>query len=94
VALEAGACGTPVVAARVGGLQTIVDDGVTGRLVEERTGPAWADAIRPIIDQPEYADALGDAAARRAEGYAWKTTAARLALRLAELAERTPVSCS
>jgi D-inositol-3-phosphate glycosyltransferase len=93
VALEAGACGTPVVASRVGGLQTIIDDGVTGRLVEPRSGSAWAEAISPILDHPDVASAMGSAAALRAERYAWKTTAARLKARLAELAERTPVSC-
>ena len=45
VALEAAACGTPVVASNVGGLRIVVDDGVTGLLVDERDPRAFADAI-------------------------------------------------
>ncbi len=93
VALEAGACGTPVVASRVGGLQTIVDDGVTGRLVEERTGEAWAAAIDPILADDGLRRRMGEAAARRAQRYAWSSTAERLEARLVGLADRRPVTC-
>jgi D-inositol-3-phosphate glycosyltransferase len=94
VALEAGACGTPVVASRVGGLQTIVDDGVTGRLVEERTGAAWAAAIGPILADDGLRRRMGAAAAVRAGRYAWSATAERLESRVAWLADRQPVSCA
>ena len=49
VALEAAACGTPVVAANVGGLRLLVDDGVTGYLVDERDPPAYAALIDRVL---------------------------------------------
>ena len=48
VALEAAACGTPVVAAAVGGLQSLVDDGVTGFLVDSRDPTDYAAPIERV----------------------------------------------
>ncbi len=57
VALEAAACGTPVVAANVGGLRLLVDDGVTGYLVEERDPHAYATHDRPRVARRQRRDA-------------------------------------
>lgn len=94
VALEAAACGTPVVAASVGGLRTLVDHGRTGLLVDSRDPVDFADAVAKIIDHPDYADRLGRAAAERARSYTWSTAAARLRRIYADLVTRVPVDCA
>lgn len=94
VALEAGACGTPVVAAAVGGLLTLVDDGLTGFLVDSRDPGDYASAIDDLLSHRDRADAMGEAAALRARNYTWSTTAARLRRLYADLTTRAPVSCS
>ena len=66
VALEAAACGTPVVASAVGGLTTLVDDGRTGFLVEDPTPDAYADAVRRVFDEPLRAERLSTASVLRA----------------------------
>lgn len=94
VALEAGACGTPVVAAAVGGLRTLVDDGVTGLLIDTREPAEYAAAVASILDTPRLATAMSVAAAERARQYTWSTTAARLRRLYADLTVREPVSCT
>lgn len=94
VALEAGACGTPVVASAVGGLTTLVDDGVTGFLVETRDAAAFADAAASILNDPLLAASMGDAAARRAARYTWPATAGRLRRLVADLTSRDLVDCT
>ena len=59
VALEAAACGTPVVAANVGGLATLVDPGITGFLVEGRDPAVYAGHVAWLLDDPEAARAMG-----------------------------------
>ncbi|MDX6323681.1 MAG: D-inositol-3-phosphate glycosyltransferase [Nocardioidaceae bacterium] len=75
VAIEASAVGTPVVAAAVGGLSTVVRDGWTGLLVEGHDPADYALAIERIIHAPAYRDELGTAAAAHARGFAWERTA-------------------
>ena len=94
VALEAAACGVPVVASAVGGLRTLVDDGVTGLLVEDRDPAAWARAIDRLLDEPEKAAWMGAAAAADARRYSWSTTAGRLRRLYADLRARALVECS
>ncbi len=53
VALESSACGTPVVASGVGGLTTLIDEGVTGYLLPERDASAWADAVERVLDSED-----------------------------------------
>ena len=78
VALEAQACGTPVVAARVGGLTTTVVDGVTGLLVDGHGPRAYADAIdRLLADRGTHA-AMSAKAVVHAAGFTWQSTADRL----------------
>jgi D-inositol-3-phosphate glycosyltransferase len=93
VALEAAACGTPVVAAAVGGLLTLVDDGVTGVLVEGREPTAFASAIDDLLSDTAYAERLGLAAAAKAKGYTWSTTAGRLRRIYGDLVARGLVEC-
>jgi len=76
VALEAQACGTPVVAAAVGGLPVAVRDGETGLLVQGHEPRAWAAALRRLIDEPGLSDRLGAAAARHAAAFGWAGAAA------------------
>ncbi len=94
VALEAAACGRPVVAAAVGGLRTLVDDGVTGYLLEERDPAAYADRIARILEDPVHAAELGAAAAMAAGRYPWSGLAGRLRRVYLDLVEaRSPVQC-
>lgn len=78
VALEAAACGTPVVASAVGGLTTLVDDGRTGFLVDEANPVAYAERVERIVAEPLLAERLATAAVLRAREYTWREAAARL----------------
>ncbi|GAB3310373.1 D-inositol-3-phosphate glycosyltransferase [Geodermatophilus aquaeductus] len=72
VALEAQACGTPVVAASVGGLRTAVRDGVSGVLVDGRDPAAYAAAVRAVLERREL---MGAGARRHAAAFSWDRTA-------------------
>lgn len=93
VALEAAACGVPVVASAVGGLRTLVDDGRSGFLVGERSPLAFARAVDRILDDPALAASLGAAGARGAASYTWSGAATRLRSLYDELTSREPVDC-
>jgi D-inositol-3-phosphate glycosyltransferase len=72
VALESQACGTPVVASRLGGLPLIVHDGETGRLLNAREPEEWADALWEVIaDEGD----LARGAATSARAFTWSTSA-------------------
>nr|WP_202512359.1 glycosyltransferase [Streptomyces sp. SID3343] len=76
VPLEAMACGTPVVASAVGGLRDTVVDGVNGLLVPPRDVAALTEALRRLLEQPEWARQMGQAGALRAVSrYAWPRVA-------------------
>jgi D-inositol-3-phosphate glycosyltransferase len=94
VALEAAACGIPVVAAAVGGLRSLVEHGRTGFLVEGRDPRAVAAYAGEILANPTLATAMGNRAHLRAQGYTWSTAAARLRRLYADLTARTLVECS
>ncbi|NLU68031.1 D-inositol-3-phosphate glycosyltransferase [Streptomyces sp. HNM0574] len=86
VAVEAQACGTPVVAASVGGLPVAVRDGVSGRLVEGHDPAQYAEALRPFVDEIRSPHGergltarMGEAAARHARGFGWDSAAAATA---------------
>jgi D-inositol-3-phosphate glycosyltransferase len=85
VALEAMACGTPVVASQVGGLAFLVQDGVTGFVVPGGDVPALAKTLTQLIQQPELRQRLGRQAAAYAGWYSWDKIAARVEAVYAEL---------
>ncbi|HEY1446466.1 MAG TPA: glycosyltransferase [Acidimicrobiales bacterium] len=93
VALEAAACGTPVVASAVGGLTTLVDDGHTGFLVDEPDPRAYAAAVRRVFDQPLGPERLSTASVLRARLYTWRAAAATLVELHDELAAGRLVEC-
>jgi D-inositol-3-phosphate glycosyltransferase len=76
VALEAQACGTPVVATRVGGLARAVSHGRTGLLVDGHRASDWADALEALHDDPATRHHMGTAAAIHASNSGWQRTAA------------------
>jgi D-inositol-3-phosphate glycosyltransferase len=85
VALEAQACGTPVVAAEVGGLRTAVDHGRSGLLVPGHDPAGYARVLGDLLDQPRRRAQLAGAARRHAERFGWDETA-RAMLDVYELA--------
>jgi D-inositol-3-phosphate glycosyltransferase len=93
VALEAAACGTPVVAAAVGGLRTLVEHGRTGFLVEGRDPEVFAAYTGQILDNAALGRELAAAAASRARNFTWSTAAARLRRIYADLTARSPIAC-
>lgn len=93
VALEAAACGTPVVAAAVGGLPTLVDHGRTGFLVEDRNPEAFAAFAAEVLDDPDRAAQMSRAAAARSQRYTWSLAATRLRGLCSRLTARSLVAC-
>ncbi|HXZ62957.1 MAG TPA: glycosyltransferase [Acidimicrobiales bacterium] len=93
VALEAAACGTPVVASAVGGLTTLVDHGRTGFLVEEGDPDAYAAAVRRVFAEPLTPERLSTAAVLRARGYTWRGAAETLVELHDELVAGRLVQC-
>jgi D-inositol-3-phosphate glycosyltransferase len=90
VAVEAQACGTPVVAASVGGLRTAVRDGVSGVLVDSRDPAHYARAVQDLIARPSTLARLSRGAREHASGFGWSVTVDRLlALYSAAMAEAT-----
>jgi D-inositol-3-phosphate glycosyltransferase len=93
VALEAAACGTPVVAAAVGGLTTLVDDGRTGYVVDPSSPRSFADAAARILADPLLAERLALSAVVRARGYTWAQSASLLRATYEELTAERLVEC-
>jgi D-inositol-3-phosphate glycosyltransferase len=75
VAIEAQACGTPVVAAEVGGLPVAVRDQVSGFLVAGHDPADYARVLRRFIEQPRLGNKLGSLAAQHAQGFGWEAAA-------------------
>jgi D-inositol-3-phosphate glycosyltransferase len=94
VALEASACGIPVVAANVGGLRSLVDHGRTGYLVESRDPDTYAGHVAAILDDSLLAAKMSVAATERSWSYTWSATAARLRRVCDDLSSRTLVDCT
>jgi D-inositol-3-phosphate glycosyltransferase len=94
VALEAAACGTPVIASAVGGLTTLVDDGRTGFLVEAQDPEEYAERVRRVLDVPLLAERFSTAAVLRARAYTWRQAAATLQRVNDDLVDARLVECT
>jgi D-inositol-3-phosphate glycosyltransferase len=88
VALEAMACGSPVIASRVGGLVTTVRDGVTGFLVPDSDVPALAERIESLIADPELRWRVGREGVRWAAQHRWPCVAEAVCREYASLEAR------
>jgi len=75
VALEAQACGTPVVATAIGGLRTAVSDGISGSLVDGHDPKAWSAVISRLIAEPQRRLLLSIGAVEHASHFGWENTA-------------------
>jgi D-inositol-3-phosphate glycosyltransferase len=75
VALEAQACGTPVVATAVGGLRTAVADGISGVLVDGHDPKAWSSVISRLLQEPQRRVLLSMGAIEHASHFGWDVTA-------------------
>ena len=94
VALEAAACGTPVIANAVGGLLSLVDHGLTGYLVADRDPNMFAQYTAELLKNPALASAMSIAAAERGRRYTWSFAAARLRRVYTDITSRALVNCS
>ena len=81
------------VAASVGGLRSLVDDGETGFLVDDRDPAAYAAPVAKLLDNPELAAEIGAIASARSRKYSWSITAARLRRLYGDLVARGLVRC-
>ncbi len=93
VALEAAACGVPVVASAVGGLLTLVEHGHTGFLVDRREPADFASWTDLLLSDPVLARRISVSAAARARTYTWSTSAARLRRLYADVAAGSLTRC-
>ena len=88
VALEAMACGTPVVASDVGGLAYLVKDGITGFTVPAGEPQVLADRLTKLLYDDQLREQMGNQAADYAREYAWESIAQRIRAVYAEVLER------
>ena len=78
VALEAMACGTPVVASQVGGLAFLVQDGLNGYVVPGGDPDALSERLAQLISSPGLRKQLGQQAAAYALDYSWENITSRI----------------
>ena len=93
VALEAAACGTPVVAAAVGGLRSLVAHERSGFLVEGRDPDEYAAPVSRLLADEMLANDMGVTASARSKRYSWSMTAGRLRRLYGDLVARGLVRC-
>ncbi len=94
VALEAAACGTPVVATAVGGLRSVVAHGASGYIVDDRDPEAFAACVAEVLGDADHAADLREQAARESRRYTWSIAAARLRRLYADVPARELVRCT
>lgn len=75
VAIEAMACGTPVIASDVGGLSFSIEDGFNGYLVPGQDYKAMADKVRLLLKYPDLGEQLGEQARAWVQRYSWVNVA-------------------
>src|SRR5207302_6518209 len=85
VALEAMACGSPVIASRVGGLVTTVRDGVTGFLIPDGDVDALAERIGALVADPDLRWRIGREGVRWAAAHRWPCVAEAICREYASL---------
>jgi D-inositol-3-phosphate glycosyltransferase len=90
VAMEALACGTPVIASRVGGLPTVIRDGENGLLVTRRSAEAFAGSIDHALSDQGLLDRLTHAARPSVQRLTWGAVADQLLAVYDELASAKP----
>lgn len=78
VAVEALACGTPVVASRAGGLRFTIDEGIAGLLVKPQSPEALAQGLTTILESDDLRAAMATAARPSVERYAWPNIASQV----------------
>ena len=93
VALEAAACGVPVVASSVGGLQNLIEDGKTGLLIEGWDPVEYAQVVDYLLSNPFKTTEIAMNAVDRAQTYTWGQTATRLQEIYQSVLSKTLVEC-
>ncbi len=90
VALEAMACGTPVIASEVGGLGYLVQNGVTGYTIPDSDPAELCDKLSHLLGNENLRSQMGNSAAEYAADYAWNKIASQIIDVYKELAIKTP----
>jgi D-inositol-3-phosphate glycosyltransferase len=91
VALEAQACGRPVVGSGVAGLRSVVRDEVSGFLVDDHDPAAYAEKIGQLLDSPVLAAQMGRRGRLLAQRFSWTRTADRLEELFGQVVEKSHV---
>ena len=85
VALEAMACGTPVIASRVGGPKSFISSGLNGYLIPWRCPEPYAQRLEILITNPFLAESMGVSARKKAKTLSWNTVARRISTVYSEI---------